>query len=267
MVPRLQHRPMKRIAPALCGLWLAACLAAPAAGEDARTIRIATEGAFPPFNYLENDEPRGFEIELGKALCEAAKARCTFVLQDWDGMIKGLLRRDYDAVMASMAITEKRKARIAFSKPYYRIPAAFVVRKETSFSALTPDALAGKRIGTIADSHHARFLEERYPDAELTAYGKLEEANLDLIAERIDLVLGDKLALTRFLEGQEGRNCCRFAGNAPFDAAFYSPGAGIGLRKEDAELKARFDRALDVAIADGTYDRIRAKYFTFDTKP
>jgi polar amino acid transport system substrate-binding protein len=257
---------MKRISTALGGLWLAACLAAPAAAKEARTIRIATEGAFPPFNYMEGDEPAGFEVDLGKALCEAAKAKCAFVIREWDGMIKGLVRGEYDAIMASMAITEKRKARIAFSKPYYRVPAAFVARRDSDLSAVAPATLAGKRIGAVADSEHARFLEERYPEAELRTYGKLEDANLDLIAERIDLVLADRLALSKFLESQEGQNCCRLIGNAPFDSGFYHPGVAVGLRKEDESLKALFDSAIDAVIADGTYDRIRAKYFSFDIK-
>jgi polar amino acid transport system substrate-binding protein len=236
-----------------------------AAAEEARTIRIATEGAFPPFNYLEGNEPQGFEVDLGKALCAAAKASCVFVVHEWDGMIKGLLRGEYDAIMASLAITERRRARIAFSKPYYRIPAVFIARKDSDIPAVTPAALAGKSIGTIAGSDHARFLEERYPDSEVRTFEKLEDADLDLIAERLDLVLGDKLAMTRFLESREGA-CCRLVADAPYDPAFYHPGVGVGLRKEDAALKALFDRALDTVIADGTYDRIRAEYFSFDVK-
>lgn len=267
MVRMLERTPtMKRSIHALGGLWFLACLTPAQAQEAARTIRVATEGAFPPFNYIDNNEPQGFEVELGKALCEAAKASCIFVLQDWDGMIKGLLRSEYDAVMASLAITDKRKERIAFSKPYYRIPASFLGRKDSDHLAVTPAALAGKTIGTLADSQHARFLEARYPGAAVKTYAKLEEANLDLIAERLDLVLGDKLALTRFLERPEGEACCRIVADAPFDPAFYSAGVAVGLRKGDAELKALFDAAIDRVIADGTYDRIRAKYFPFDTK-
>jgi polar amino acid transport system substrate-binding protein len=257
---------MSKTSRQLSGLWLAACLVAPTAAEEVRTIRIATEGAFPPFNYMDGDEPAGFEVELAKALCQAAKARCVVVVHEWDGMIKGLLRKEYDAIMGSMAITEKRKARIAFSKPYYRVPAAFAARNDSGVSAVTAAALADKRIGAVADSEHARFVEARYPDAELRTYAKLEEASLDLIAERIDLVLADRLALTKFLDSQEGRNCCRLVANAGFDPAFYHPGVAVGLRKEDAGLKELFNVAIDAVIADGTYDRIRAKYFSFDIK-
>jgi polar amino acid transport system substrate-binding protein len=243
------------------------CLAAlPAASQEARTLRIMTEGAFPPFNYIENNEPQGFEIELGKALCAAMKADCVFVTRNWEGLIKGLLAKEYDAIMASLAITERRKARIAFSKPYYRIPAAFIARNDVDLADVSPAGLAGKRIGTTARSEHAAFIEERYPQSELWTYGKFDDANLDLLTERIDLVLGDRIALQRFLDSKEGKSCCRLVGNAPHDPAFYGEGVGVGLRKEDKELKSLFNKALDAIIADGTYDRIRAKYFPFDIK-
>ncbi|HEY7383755.1 MAG TPA: transporter substrate-binding domain-containing protein [Beijerinckiaceae bacterium] len=230
------------------------------------TLRIATEGAFPPFNYLDaGSEPHGFEIEIGKALCQEMAVACTFVVHEWDGIIRGLLAKDYDAIMASLAITPRRKARIAFSKRYYFIPPAFIGPKDSDIHDVTPAALAGKRIGTTENSHHAAFLEARYADADIRVYGKLDEANLDLLTGRIDLVLGDKLALSRFLEAREGA-CCRFVADAPADQEFYGEGVGIGLRKEDKDLKDRFNRALERLTADGTYDRIRSKYFAFDTK-
>jgi polar amino acid transport system substrate-binding protein len=241
----------------------------PATGQPAitqPTIRIATEGAFPPFNYLDaNNEPQGFEIDLGKALCQEMAATCTFVVHEWDGIIRGLLARDYDAIMASLAITARRKARIAFSKRYYLIPPAFIGAKDSDIRDVGPAALAGKRIGATENSHHAAFLEARYPDAELLVYSKLDEANLDLLTGRLDLVLGDKLALSRFLQAREGA-CCRFVADAPADPDFYGEGVAIGLRKEDKDLKDRFNRAIDRLIADGTYDRIRSNYFAFDTK-
>ena len=118
----------------------------------------------------------------------------------------------------------------------------------------------------MADSHHAAFLERTYKDAEIRTYGKLDEANLDLFIGRLDLVLADKLALWRFLESREGKNCCRFVADVPVDPAFYGEGVAVGLRKEDAALKAAFDDALATIQANGVYDRIRAKYFPFDVR-
>jgi polar amino acid transport system substrate-binding protein len=254
--------PRKAYPALLLGVWLGL---SSAGAQEQRAIRIATEGAFPPFNYLENNEPQGFEIDLGKAFCEAMAVTCTFVIHEWDGIIRGLLNKDYDAVMASLAITERRKARIAFSKRYYFIPPAFIGQKDTDIAEVSPMALASKTIGTTEGSHHAAFLEARYENADVRRYGKLDEANLDLLTRRIDLVLGDKLALSRFLKSREGA-CCRVVGEPTVDPKHYGEGVAVGLRKDDKSLKELFNRAIDQVMADGTYDRIRAKYFDFDTK-
>jgi polar amino acid transport system substrate-binding protein len=237
----------------------------PARAEEPRTIRIATEGAYPPFNFLDNNEPQGFEIDLAKALCDAMAVTCTFAIHEWDGIVKGLIGKEYDAIISSLEITERRKTRIAFSKRYYFIPPAFIGHKESDLRDVSPADLTGKTIGTTEGSHHFAYLEAHYPKSELRSFAKLEEANLDLLTRRIELVLGDKLVLSRFLKSREG-SCCRFIADAPVDPAYYGDGIGVGLRKEDKDLKEMFNRAIDRVKTDGTYDRIRAKYFDFDTK-
>ena len=239
-------------------------LPAPVAAPLPQPIRIATEGAYPPFNYGENNEPAGFEVELGRAMCEAMAAPCTFVFQDWDGIIGGLRERRYDAIMSSLEITKERKHRVAFSKRYYRIPAALIGPKSAAVNAdgSAPD-LVGKSVGTVADSEFAGFLESTYPSTELRTFGKLEEADLDLLTGRLDYVLGDKLALSAFLDSREGKMCCRFITDLPVDRG---EGFGVGLRKGDAALLAFFNPASDRVIASGAYDRIRAKFFSFDIK-
>ena len=248
---------------AVFGLTLGGIAAARA--QESPVIRVAVEGAYPPFNYIENDELQGFEPDLLKAICEAMQARCVLVQQQWDGIVRGLLDRKYDAIMSSLAITERRRKRIAFSRRYYQIPAAFIAPKDTDVTAITPEALAGKVIGAPDRSEHAALIEGLYKGSELRVYGKLEEADLDLFTGRLDLVIGDKLALSRFLESREGA-CCRFVGDVPIDPAYHGYGYGIGLRQDEPELKARFDRGIEQVMADGTYDRIRAKYIPFDIK-
>jgi polar amino acid transport system substrate-binding protein len=253
----------RRVLAGFVGLLLAA---AGASAEPPREIRIATEGAFPPFNFLDaTGEPQGFEIDLARALCEAMAARCSFVVHEWDGIVRALLAKEYDAIVSSLHITESRKKRIAFSRPYYLVPPALIGRKDGDLNDVSRASLAGRTIGTVADSHHAAFLEHAYKDATIRTFGKLEEANLDLFVGRLDVVLADKLALWRFLQSREGK-CCRFVADVPVDPAFYGEGVAVGLRKEDAALKDAFDAALATIKANGVYDRVRAKYFPFDVK-
>jgi polar amino acid transport system substrate-binding protein len=237
-------------------------MAGPSAwGQQA--VRIATEGAYPPFNYVENNEPAGFEVELGRAMCEAMAATCTFVLQDWDSMRSGLKEGRYDAIMSSLEITPKRRKQIAFSHPYYRIPAALIGPKSAAApSAGVPD-LSGKSVGVVEGSEFESYLRTQQPGATVRAFAKIDEANLDLLTGRLDYVLGDKLEISKFLDSREGKMCCRFVADLPVDRG---GGVGVGLRKDDEELVSFFNTALERVIASGAYDRIRAKYIPFDIK-
>lgn len=234
----------------------------PAVAQSA--LRIATEGAYPPFNYVENNEPAGFEIDLARALCAAMKLDCTIQLQDWDAMYGGLKEKKYDAIVSSMEVTEERARRYTFSRPYYRIPAALVARKDVGPErTVRPLDLVGRSVGVVADSEFAAYLEELPKRPDIRTYGKLDEAGLDLLTGRIDYVLGDKLALFRFLDTREGKTCCRYANDLPVDRG---GGVAIAMRKGDRGLAEMFNAGLDAVVADGTYDRIRAKYLPFDVK-
>lgn len=233
---------------------------------ETRTIRVAVEGAYPPFNFIDqNNDLQGFEVDLLKALCDVMKVHCSLVPRQWDGIIRGLLSRDYDAIMSSLEITERRKRRIAFSRHYYRVPPALIGQKDADLKQVNAETLAGMRIGAVDRSEYAAYIHAAHGGADLRTYGKLDEANLDLLIGRLDYVIGDKLSLTQFLDSREGA-CCRLVADVPFDPAYFGHGYGIGLRQEDEVLKLEFDRAIAKVMADGTYDSISAKYFPFDLK-
>jgi polar amino acid transport system substrate-binding protein len=250
----------------LLGLGTGPCLSQAQAPAPQPVIRVAVEGAYPPFNFIDaNNELQGFEVDLLKSLCEAMQARCELVQHPWDGIIKGLLNREYDAIMSSLEITERRQRRIAFSDPYYRIPAVFIASKETPPGEVTPLTMAGKKIGTIERTDHETYLKTFYKESEIALYAKAEEANLDLLVGRIDAVFADELLLSKFLATREG-GCCHILGDAPAEPAYKREAYGIGLRQEDEALREQLNRAIAQVKADGTYDRIRAKYFSFDIK-
>lgn len=261
-------RPPRRSASRLGGLLVVLAAAAIPARADPlpSPVRIATEGGKPPFNYVEDGKPAGFEVELAQALCTAAKLTCTIVLHQWDGIIKGLEGGAYDAIMASLAITPKRRERVAFSRPYYRIPSAFMARRDAVAGRLDPASLKGRAVGTAAHSPQLAYLEARAPEADIRTFDTLRDAGYDLRLGRLDLVFGDKLALWRILELPDGAACCRLVGDAPPGDPLLGEGIGAAFRKSDTDLRGAFDRALAAIVADGTYDRIRAKYLPFDTK-
>lgn len=256
--------PAWRPALLLCAALLA--LAAPAASAERRTVRIATEGAYPPFNFVAPDGSlQGFEIDLAKAICDRENLDCSFVAQDWEGLIPGLLARKYDAIFASLSITEERRKAVAFSEKYYSSPALFAVDSENAGMDVSPAAMKGKVVGAQAATVSARYLEAVYgpAGAEVKLYSSQDEANLDLVSGRLDAMLCDKLVLLPWLEGTDEGKCCRAAGPDISDPAFFGDGVGAAMRKDDAGLKAVIDEGVRKLREDGEYARINARYFPF----
>lgn len=239
--------------------------AAPACAKDWRTIRIGFEGAYPPFNYLDaRGELRGFEVDLARAVCERAKAKCELLTGEWEQLVPGLLAGMYDAVFSSVAITPEARRLVDFSDRYYATPAVFVARKDSGVTTATPEDLRGKAVGAKAGTVYARRLEERYAPygAMVKLYVTQGEANQDLASGRLDAVLADKVALMTWLEKSPEGACCRVAGpDLPDPAAF-----GAAVRKGDADLKELINRAIREIRADGTYERINARHFPFSLR-
>jgi polar amino acid transport system substrate-binding protein len=242
-------------------VWSLGCLAADASRDGWRTVRIASEGARPPYNYLENNELAGFEIDLARDLCARMKVSCSFIAQDWDGLIPGLLEHRYDAIMAAMEITDEARKKIAFTKPYIRMPSAFMTLKQHAIPDTSSNGLAGKTIGVESGGTHEAYVDDVYKQSEIRPYARLDEALLDLAEGRLDAVIGDKDALAEYMKTRKEAQCCVLAGDVPRDPAYFGDGTGIGLRKEDEALKAMFEKALDSCVADGKFAKITAKYF------
>ena len=235
-----------------------------ASAKEWKTVRIGTEGAYPPFNYLENGELKGFDIDIAKALCEKAKVTCTFVAQDWDGIIPALLAGKYDAIVASMSITEERKKQISFSNKYYNTPATFVVQKGSTITDTSPESLKGKVLGAQSSTIHSNYLEDVYgkAGAQVKLYATIDDTHLDLANGRIDALLSDKMVELDWLKSKGGE-CCKFTGAEYKDPKYFGEGVGVGIRKDDPDLVALFNKAIEEILADGTYKKINDKYFPF----
>ncbi|MGB3148121.1 MAG: transporter substrate-binding domain-containing protein [Paracoccaceae bacterium] len=224
-------------------------------------VGIASE-PYPPFASPDaNGNWVGWEVDIIGAVCAAAEMECVITPVAWDGIIPSLTGGQIDAIMASMSITEDRLQTIDFSDKYYNTPSVVVAPKD---SAITPDAegLAGKIIGVQVSTIHQDYVNTHFGDsvAEAKAYNTQDEANQDLVAGRIDALMADSLALQDFLDSEAGA-CCESKGAVADDPSILGQGVGVGLRKGDEELKAKFNDGIAKIIADGTYDSISANYF------
>ena len=235
-----------------------------AQAPDWKKVRIAVEGAYPPFSEVGPDgRIKGFDIDVANALCADLKAQCTLVQQEFDGMIPALQARKFDAVIASMSITEERKRSVAFSDKYYSTAGRLVAKKGTTLQA-TPAGMKGKRIGVQRSTTHDRFATDTFKDSEIVRYTGQDQVFLDLESGRIDAVLADSVATDQGLLKRPAGKDYAFFGPAFTDPKYFGPGAGVAVRKGDAELVAKLNQAIKDIRTDGTYQKIAKQYFDFD---
>ena len=225
------------------------------AGEK---LRIATEGAWAPFNFVdEKGQLAGFDVDIANALCAKMSVECEIVAQDWDGLIPSLKVRKFDAIVASMSITEKRLKQVDFTERYYSGGLRFMGPKNKAFDT-TREGLKGKVVGAQRGTIGGQYLEDNLGDiVTVKLYDTQEGVYLDLLAGRLDGALSDELPTWNWLSGDKGQGF-EFKG----EAFAKDDKIGIAVRKNDP-LKERLNKALQEIRADGTYDRINQKYFPF----
>ncbi|ALV06321.1 ABC transporter substrate-binding protein [Roseateles depolymerans] len=230
-----------------------------------KKIRIGVEGAYPPFSEVGADgKLKGFEIDLANALCAQMKAECTLVQQDFDGLIPALQSRKVDAIIASMSITDERKKVIAFSNPYYSVPARFAAKSGAKFD-FTPAGLKGKKIGVQRATIHEKFVDATFKQSDIVRYATQDQAFLDLKSGRVDLTLADMVATDMgFIQTPAGKGY-EMVGPEYNDPKYFGVGVGVGLRKQDEKtLAKKFNDGIAALKTSGEFKKLNDKYFKYD---
>ena len=239
----------------LAALVLGLVAAAPVLAAE--KLRIATTGGYPPFNHVDDaGEMAGFDVDIARALCAELGTECEIVLEEWERLIPELRAGSFDAIAASMSITGKRRELVSFTERYYSNVVRFVARKGSGFD---PADAAGKTIGAARATISSDWLEANLAGiATIKLYATLEERNGDLVAGRLDAMLGDSLGSYAWFQEPEGAGFEFAGGEYRLDE-----GIGMAVRHEDASLLSRLNGALETILANGTYERINARYFPF----
>ena len=230
-------------------------LALTGATQAQETVRIATEGAYAPYNFLDDaGKPAGFEIDLGNAMCAQAGLTCEFITNDWDSIIPNLLAGNYDLIMAGMSITDERMETIDFTQNYFPPdPSKFAA---AAGAGIDPTALDGKRIGVQGGTIQAAYAEKNLASNNtVVSFGTADQAMADLAAGNLDTILADGAYLEPVVAASSGS--LEFVG----DDLMIGNGIGGGLRKDETELKTKLDDALTALKADGTVDKLIAQWF------
>lgn len=219
------------------------------------SIRIGTEGAYAPYNYVDaSGKLAGFEIDLGNALCSEAGISCKFVANEWDSIIPNLIAGNYDAIMAGMSITKERMKTISFSEEYYPSePSLYAAAGGDTFNFSN---LRGKKIGVQGATIQAAYAEKMHSAGNtILSFETFDQSVADLMAGNIDLLLADGDPLKGVVDAAKG--AVAFVGKG----VRIGGGVGIGLRKNDAKLKGKLEAALATLKRNGTVDKLIKKYF------
>ena len=226
-----------------------------AGSSFAADVRIGTEGAYAPWNFLDDDgKLAGYEIELGNEMCKRAGVECEWVVNEWDSIIPNLVAGNYDIIMAGMSVTDERKETISFSAEYYTPDPS----KYAGASSLDADFenLKGLKIGAQGATIQAAYIEEKLAgDNTILTYETPDQSVADLVAGNIDLLLADNSFLAPVVEGS--------AGAIAFVGPDVSIGGGVamGMRKGEAELADKMNAALAEMKKDGTVDKLIMEFF------
>ncbi len=264
-------------------------LAGAASAKDWKTVVIGMEGAYEPYNLTDpSGKIVGFEPDVAMDVCARIKVECKIIAQDWDGMIPGLQAGKFDVIMDGMSITDERKKQIDFSVPYASVPAALATAKASPLAKLAGagklvnfdkdkaagaatlkslrEALKGKTIGVQVSTTHATFVGDNLKDvATIKEYKTTDERDLDLKSGRIDAVLDDETAVAAMLGKDDAKDFTEFG--PLLTGGDFGVGVGMGIRKSDADLTAKFDKAIKAAFADGSIKKYSLKWFKIDTTP
>jgi lysine-arginine-ornithine-binding protein len=253
---------------------IAAALLLLALAENSRAnekIVIATEGAYPPFNWIDDSgQLRGFDVDIAHALCEQMRSTCEIVTQKWDGILPGLVDKKYDAIVASMSNTKERRKAVDFTIDYYRDSQSLVAKRGVNID-VTAESLKDKTIGVVGpvlviqgeERHpvHERYLVDKFDDVEVKIYDSTAEAVKDLGEGRIDAIFGNCIDLYLSVLAPDTGKRFAFAGRRLADPEYFVDGAAIAVRKEDGKLREAFDNALRAIHENGTYRRLQESYF------
>lgn len=229
----------------------------PIAGQ----IIVLADGDFAPWSFKNPDGTlQGISIDLAEAACREAKLNCTIIAKTFAELLPALRNGEAQLAISGVRPDLKLLNEFRLSKPYFRSPGRFVVREGSPLA--TPDirTLAGKRLGFVRDTSHARFIETYYSRSALTPFATAAEMQDALRTGQIDVMFNDAIQVAFWLKGSDARNCCAVLGKAFMHRETFSRSLVFVGAKNQQDLMASFDAALDKLDTTSATSSIFSRY-------
>jgi len=225
-------------------------------------IRFLTEGDYPPFNYLDEDNVlTGFNVDIARAVCLELAAACDIQVRPWSELVGALRRGEADAIIASHAINQTMLKAVDFTDRYYYTPGRFAGLRNSGRLDITPEGLEGKKIAVAKGTAHEAYLRAFFSDSSIRVFETVELARDALITRSVDLLFDDGISLVFWLNGTASKGCCEFKGGPFSEPKYFGDGVGIVVGREDQQLKTLINAALKHIRATGRYEELLLRYF------
>lgn len=219
-------------------------------------IIVATEGAYPPFNYFQGSKLTGFEVELAEAMVKKMGLNIEWKALSFDALLAGLRQDRWDMVIASFGITEDRSKAVTFTSPHY-CSGGVIVSKDPNIR--TADALVGKTVAVQTGSTYMENVKKIPGVKEVKNFPQDTDARSALINGRVDAWVSDRFVVKNVMETSP--NSGLKTGGYLFVERIAS-----AVKKGNTPLAAAIDKALAEVMADGTYKTISEKYMKEDIR-
>ncbi|WP_268627033.1 transporter substrate-binding domain-containing protein [Paenibacillus alvei] len=225
-------------------------------------IRVGLMGTYAPYNFINDKrEVDGFDADIAKAVAKHIGVEVEFITGEFSGLIEGLQKDKYDALVSQVTITDDRKQKMDFSTPYVKNAVNVIVKSDnTSIQKL--EDFKDKKIGVGLGTNDEKYLRDvampKVGNFEIATYNDVITSLQDLNVGRIDATINNVFALKPLID-KNHFNVKAVGEPIKEDVA------GIAIRKDNPELLAAINKALEEMKADGTFKEIFKKWF--DVEP
>ena len=224
-------------------------------------VRLLLDADFAPYSFVSvSGAPAGLAVELAFAACAELKIRCEAVPLPYAALRDALARGEGDLIVSGPRIDAETLAGTIMTRPWFRLMGRFAVQSGSPLSSGDPDALSGKRIGTVKGTTHARWLETYYDSAEILPFDDEGKAGEALRTGAVDAIFGDNLRVIYWVAGAASSGCCRLLGGAYTDFDHFSRNLAFLADPSRADIRDAFDLGLDLAQKSGATAKIFNAY-------
>lgn len=238
--------------------------ARPALPEQLAVKLIADED-FAPYSFRSRTgSPAGISVEIAIAACEQARLACTVEVRPFAEILPALERGEVDVAVTGPRLDANTLAASRMTRPYFRIMGRFAVPNTSTLDTASVSNLAGRRIGVVKDTVHARWLTAYYASTRITPFDDLAAAGAALKGGQVDALFGDNLQVIYWVAGEAAAGCCRLLGGAYSDFDYFSRNLAFLARRDKPELAQALDYGLDKAQAAGSTAKILRTYLPLD---